>query len=129
VMFNPRGVAWHVLRPLTVALSGKSVLQGASALSDKLGQPMFDPRLSVYDDSTQSGVPGSVPFDDEGIATRRLPLVDRGTVANFYYDLQTAGLAGKDSTGNGYRSPASLPSPSTGVIMIEPGETPLDDLL
>src|SRR5436190_2939542 len=129
VVFNPRGVAWHLLRPLTVALSGKSVLQGASALSDKLGQPVFDERVSVYDDSTQSGVPGAVPFDDEGIATRRLPLVERGTVANFYYDLQTAGLAGKQSTGNGYRSPATLPSPSTGVVMIEPGDTPLTELL
>jgi len=129
VLFNPRGVAWHLLNPLTVALSGKSVLQGSSALSDKLGQTVFDERLSIHDDSTQSGVPGATPFDDEGVATRRTPLIERGTVANFYYDLQTAGLAGKQSTGNGYRSPTTLPSPSTGVIMIEPGETALDDLL
>jgi PmbA protein len=129
VVFNPRGVAWHLLHPMTVALSGKSVLQGASALSDKLGQQVFDERLSIYDDSTQSGVPGAVPFDDEGIATRRLPLIERGTVASFYYDLQTAGLAGKQSTGNGYRSPATLPSPSTGVVLIEPGDVPLEQLL
>jgi PmbA protein len=129
VLFSPRGVAFVLLRYVDVALSGRAVLQGASALSDKLGQEVFDPRLTMVDDSTLSGVPGSAPFDDEGVPTRRLPLIEQGVVRNFYYDLQTAGLAGKESTANGYRSPASLPSPSTGVVVIEPGETPYAELL
>jgi PmbA protein len=129
VIFTPRGVASVLLSRFGVALSGKSVLQGSSALSDKLGQQVFDPRLTMWDDSTISGVPGSAPFDDEGIPTRRLPLIQNGTVANFYYDLQTAGQAGKQSTGNGYRSPESLPSPSTGVIVIEPGDTSFEAML
>src|SRR5581483_5287959 len=40
VIFTPRGVASVLLPRFSVALSGKSVLQGASALSDKLGQPL-----------------------------------------------------------------------------------------
>ena len=129
VIFTPRGVASILFPYLGAALSGKSVLQGSSALSDKLGQQVFDPRLTVVDDSTVSGMPGSSPFDDEGVPTRRLPLIERGTVAHFYYDLQTAGHAGTESTGNGYRSPESLPAPSTGLIMVEPGDQPLEQLL
>jgi PmbA protein len=129
VIFTPRGVASVLLPRFSVALSGKTVLQGASALSDKLGQPVFDPRLTIVDDSTISGVPGSSPFDDEGVQTRRLPLIERGMVAHFYYDLQTAGLAGTASTGNGYRSPGSLPSPSTGVLIVEPGTQTLAEML
>ena len=129
VVFSPRGVAFVLLRYLDVALSGRAVLQGASALSDKLGQAVFDPRLTVVDDSTLSGVPGAAPFDDEGVPTSPLPLIDKGAVRSFYYDLQTAGLAGKESTGNGYRSPASLPSPSSGVLVIEPGDRSYTDLL
>jgi PmbA protein len=129
VIFSPRGVAFILLRYLDVALSGRSVLQGSSALSDKLGQSVFDPRLTLVDDATVSGVPGAAPFDDEGVATRRLPLIEGGVVKHFYYDLQTAGLAGTESTGNGYRSPASLPSPSTGVLMVEPGESSFADML
>lgn len=129
VVFSPRGVASILLGPFGAALSGRSVLQGSSALSDKLGQQAFDPRLSLTEDSTLSGVPGASPFDDEGMPTGRLPLIELGTVSNFYYDLQTAGLAGKQSTGNGYRSPESLPSPSTGVVLVEGGETPLEELL
>jgi PmbA protein len=129
VVFSPRGVAFVLLRYLDVALSGRAVLQGSSALSDKLGAAVFDPRLTIVDDSTLSGVPGAAPFDDEGVPTRRLPLIEGGVVRSFYYDLQTAGLAGTESTGNGYRSPASLPSPSTGVLVIEPGEQDYADLL
>ncbi len=129
VIFTPRGVASVLLPRFGVALSGKSVLQGASALSDKLGQPLFDPRLTIVDDSTISGKPASSPFDDEGVPTRRLPLIDHGVVAAFYYDLQTAGQAGTESTGNGYRSPESLPSPSTGLVVVEPGDQPLEALL
>lgn len=129
LIFTPRGVASVLLSRFGVALSGRSVLQGSSALSDKLGQQVFDPRFTLLDDSTTAGMPGSAPFDDEGVSTRRLPLIERGRVASFYYDLQTAGLAGKESTGNGYRAPESLPAPSTGVVMIEPGDQPLEQLL
>jgi PmbA protein len=129
VIFTPRGVASILWGPMSAALSGRSVFQGSSALSDKLGQPVFDPRLSITEDSTVSGVPSSAPFDDEGVPTRRLPLIDRGTVANFYYDLQTAGLAGKESTGNGYRSPESLPGPHTGTIFFEPGDVSFEKMV
>ena len=47
----------------------------------------------------------------------------------FYYDRQTAGLAGTETTGHGYRSPESLPSPSTSVVRIAPGTTPIADLI
>jgi PmbA protein len=129
VLFTPRGVLSILWRPLGAALSGKSVLQGSSALSDKLGQQVFDPRLSVIEDSTTPGVPASAPFDDEGVSTRRQALIERGTVARFYYDLQTAGLAGATPTGNGYRSPESLPGPQAGTLFVEPGDVPLGQLI
>jgi PmbA protein len=129
VIFHPWGVLRHLLGLFTAALSGKSVLQGNSALSDKLGQQAFDPHLTLVDDSTISGKPGSSPFDDEGVQTRRLALIENGRVNHFYYDLQTAGLAGTQSTGNGYRSPETLPSPSTGLLTVEPGDTSLEDMI
>jgi PmbA protein len=129
VIFTPRGVASVLLSRFGASLSGKSVYQGSSALSDKLGQEVFDPRLTIVSDSALSGVPGSSPFDDEGMPTRALPLIERGVVANFYYDLQTAGLAGTDPTGHGYRSPESLPSPSMGVVLIAPGDQSLESML
>jgi PmbA protein len=129
VIFTPRGVAGILWGPLATALSGRAVLQGNSALSDKLGQTVFDPRLSITEDSSTPDVPASSPFDDEGMPTRRLPLIEKGTVANFYYDLQTAGLAGKQSTGNGYRSPESLPGPHVGTVFMDPGDVSLEEMI
>lgn len=129
VIFTPRGVASVLLSRFGVSLSGKSVLQGSSALSDKLGTAVFDPRLTIVDDGTISGVPGSSPFDDEGTPTSPLTLIDRGEIRAFYYDRQTAGLAGTATTGHGYRNPESLPGPSTSVVTIAPGTTPLAELI
>jgi PmbA protein len=48
---------------------------------------------------------------------------------DFLYDLQTAALAGKQSTGNGSRSRGGLPSPSASAFTITPGDTAFDDMI
>ena len=45
------------------------------------------------------------------------------------YDLQTAGQAGKTSTGNGSRGLTSLPSPSSTVLIIDEGNVPYADMV
>ena len=43
----------------------------------------------------------SSPFDDEGTPRQVTPLVERGVLRNFVYDLDTAGRAGARPTGHG----------------------------
>ena len=78
---------------------------------------MYDTRFSLTDDATLSYRPGARPFDDEGVPSRRTPLIEKGTVRSFLYDLQTAGLAKVDSTGSAERSLASQPSISTSCLV------------
>jgi PmbA protein len=73
--------------------------------------------------------PASRPFDDEGVASRRIPLIDRGVVRSFMYDLQTAGLTKTDSTGSAERSLASQPAISTTSLVIDPGSTTFDEMV
>jgi PmbA protein len=73
--------------------------------------------------------PASRFCDDEGVPSRRTPLIEKGVVANFIYDLQTAALAGTKSTGNGSRSLASLPTPSLSAVVIEEGDTSFEDMI
>ena len=129
VVFTPKGVAASLILPLQSAFSGKSVLQGASPIGDKLNQKVFDERFSVYDDATIDLAPGSAVCDDEGVPTRRTTLVERGVIRSFYYDLQTAGLAGTRSTGNGYRSLSTLPAPSPSSTVFDPGDTPYEAMI
>jgi PmbA protein len=102
VVFTPAGLAAVVL-PLEQALSGKTVLQGSSPLAGKVGERLFDERLSIVDDPLTPGRPASRPVDDECVPSRSTGLVERGVVGRFVYDLETAARAKTQSTGNGRR--------------------------
>jgi PmbA protein len=128
VIFTPRGVASAIIPSLAMAFNGKIVLQGASPIGNKLGQKVFDPKLSLRDDPTLDYRPNSRPADDEGVPSQLTPLIEGGKVASFFYDLQTAALASTKSTGNGNRN-GGLPSPSPTTLTIAPGEVGFDDMV
>ena len=111
VIFTPDGVVSAFLSALMTAFNGKTVLEGASPLGKRLGEQVFDRQLSLYDDATIDYAPHSRPCDDEGVASRRIPLIENGVVRNFLYDLQTAGQANAASTGSGGRGRGGLMSP------------------
>ena len=128
VIFTPNGVA-VLMMPLMTAFNGKTVLEGASPLGDKIGSPVFDPKFTLTDNPLNAWRPGSRPCDDEGVPSRATPLVAKGLVQGFLYDLQTAARAGTQSTGNGNRGGASLPSPGPGSLVINPGATAFDEMV
>lgn len=109
VLFTPSGSACLFL-PLRQALSGKTVLQGISPLGDKVGEPAFDATLDLVDDPLHPGRTASRPADDEGVPSRRLPLIEHGVVRRFVYDLETAARAGTASTGHGRRGTFGKPA-------------------
>ncbi len=128
VVFTPDGVGSALIMPLMAAFNGKAVLEGASPIGSRLGQTVFDKKLSLWDDPTLAYRPGSRPCDDEGVASQRTPLITEGTVSSFLYDLQTAALANTQSTGNGHRS-GGLPSPSPSAFIIAPGKATFDEMV
>jgi PmbA protein len=111
-----------------IAFNGKTVLQGASPVGKKIGQRLFDSDLSIWDDPTVAFGPGSRPCDDEGVASRRTPLIEEGVVSGFLYDLQTAGMAGAQSTGSASRG-RGLPVPAPSAFIIGPGKTSYAEML
>ncbi len=129
VVFTPGGFIQCFLHPLSMGLNGKTVLQGTSPLGQRLGQQVFDPAFTLVDDPTLPYRSGSRPFDDEGIPSRRLPLIDAGRVNAFVYDLQTAARAGTQSTGHGERALTSQPSPDLSVLTVAPGTATFDQMV
>jgi len=129
VVFTPYGVASALISPLMAAFNGKIVLEGASPIGNRLGQPVFDKKLWLWDDPTIAYRPGSRPGDDEGVPSQCTTLIEQGTVASFLYDLQTAALAHTQSTGNGSRNRGGLPTPSPSAFIIAPGDTTFDEMV
>ncbi len=129
VIFTPSGVASTLINPLMVAFNGKTVLECASPIGNLLGKQVFDSKFNLHDDATIDYQPSSHPFDDEGVVSRCISLIEAGIPINFMYDLQTAALAGKDSTGNGRRHGGGLPLPSPNAFVVTSGDVLFDDML
>jgi len=122
VIFTPEAALVLIL-PLIMGLNGKMVLKKVSPLSDKKGEKIWSELFSLDSDGTIDFALGSAPFDDEGVKMKRLPLVEKGAIKNFYYDLQTAGIVGVESTGNGLRGYIhSGPAPEVNNLIIPEGK-------
>jgi PmbA protein len=129
VIFTP-DAALVLILPLIMGLNGKMVLKKISPLSDKKGEKMWSELFSLDSDGTIDFALGSAPFDDEGVKMKRLPLVEKGAIKNFYYDLQTAGIAGVESTGNGIReSIHSGPVPEISNLIMKEGKVPFLEMV
>jgi len=115
--------------PLIHGLNGKNVYRGISPMAGQEGERIFDEKLTVVDDPTLDGRPGSSSHDDEGVPRRRNVLVDEGRLTGFIYDLKTAALASAEPTGNGERGLFSPPSPSFSNMVVANGETSVDDII
>ncbi len=129
VIFTPNGVASALIMSLMAAFNGKTVLEGASPIGSKRGKRVFDKKLWLWDDPTLANRPTSRPFDDEAVPSQRTMLIEEGKVVQFYYDLQTAGLARAKSTGNGSRERGGLPVPAPSAFVIANGNTPFDQMV
>ena len=129
VLFTPKGVAATLLDPLLSGFNGKNVVSGSSPIIGREGEKAFDARFSVYDDPLLAGASGSRPFDDEGVPCRRIGLIENGVIGEPVFDLQTAGQAGRTSTGSAQRGLANTPKPGISVVDIRPGDTPYAAIL
>jgi PmbA protein len=128
VLFSPTGSLVLGL-PLMVGLDGKNVFTGISPMAGKVGEKLFDSKLTVADDATIDGKFGSAPYDDEGVAHRRNLFVEQGVLKGFYYDLRTAAQSGVEPTGNGSRSLFYPPNPAPTNLILSPGGTPLAEMM
>lgn len=115
VIFSPNGFCDAFVPSLCEGFNGKLVLEGASPLTGKLGEKVFDEKFTLVDDATIPYRPGSRPLDGEGVPSAKLSLFENGKVANFIYDLKTAALAKTKSTGHGSRG-GGLPSPTNLIV-------------
>lgn len=100
VIFTPEGMS-VLLLALRLGFNGKNVVLGASPLAGKEGEIIADERFSLTDDPLLDYAGGTGAYDGEAVSHRVTPLVGKGRVMNFLYDLDTAGRAGLESTGNG----------------------------
>jgi len=103
VIFSPFAFS-QMLECITVpALYGDRAHRGESVYSRKIGQTVADAGLSICDDQIMSGGLNSGITDDEGVASSKVKLIERGILKTFLCDLRTSYEFGQKPTSNGVR--------------------------
>lgn len=104
--------------------------QGLSVYSNKVGEKVASPLITVVDDPTLPEKRGSYPFDDEGIPSQRTILVEDGILKGYLYDRLSALKDGVESTGNGRReSYQHKPIPRMSNTLIVPGKMKPEEII
>ena len=91
-------VASRVVGPVLSALSAYAVQQNNSFLTGKVGQKVFPEGLTIIDDCRIPGQSGSRLFDSEGVATRTVPIIEKGVVKQYFINTYMAGKMGMAPT-------------------------------
>lgn len=128
LILEPRLTA-TVLGIVSGMLDGESVLKGRSPFANRVGEQVGSPLLTIVDDPTNPESLGAEPFDDEGLATRRVPLLEGGVLQGFLHNTRSARQAGTSSTASATRGIGSRPGIGARALTVQPGEGDLESLL
>jgi PmbA protein len=128
LVLEPR-MAATVLGVVAGTLNGESVLKGRSPFADRVGEAIASPLVTLVDDPTDPASLGADTHDGEGLATRRVPLIEDGVLAGFLHNTMTGRRAGVPSTASAVRGFRSTPGVGAQALAIATGEGTLDELI
>ncbi|MDH5189242.1 MAG: TldD/PmbA family protein [Rhodospirillaceae bacterium] len=128
VVFDAR-IARSLIGHLSGAINGQSVARGTSFLKDAMGKDIFSSDINIVDDPLRQRGLRSAPFDDEGLVTKKINVIEDGVLKSWFLDLRSARQLGLHSTGHASRGVSSPPHPSASNLYLEPGQKTPEQLI
>lgn len=114
----------------TSNFSAEQVQKGKSKLANKINQTIAVPLVTIVDDPLLKEGFRCRSFDSEGVATKRINVVEKGVLKTYLHNLKTAAKDHVKPTGHGtkasYKGTMTI-SPSN--MFITPGETTYEELI
>jgi PmbA protein len=124
IVFEPP-MARSLLDNICDAVHGMSIYRNESFLAGKLGEKVAAESVNIFDDGTIPGLFGSSPFDDEGVRSRRTPVIEKGVLKNYLLNSYAARKLGMKTTGNASRGITGNAGIGHGNFYLEKGaQTP-----
>ena len=120
VVLDPEVTA-ELLSILGGTLSGDAVLKGRSLFAGREEEAVAAGPVTLLSDPTDPGAFGAGHVDGEGLARRRVPLIEGGTLRGFLYDTASGRRAGRPSTGSASRTYSSTPGVGAPALTLTPG--------
>lgn len=128
VIFDSR-LSSTLISHLASAANGASIARKSSFLKDKLGEKLFATGIRIVDDPLRRRGLRSHPFDGEGVAVKRMNLIEDGVLQSWFLDSTTARELGMTTTGHASRGVSAPPSPSPSNLYLEPGTLTPEQLI
>lgn len=128
VVFEPR-ISRTLLGNLFDAVQGTAIYRHASFLAGKIGEKVASENFTLIDDGTIPGLFGSQPFDDEGVPSRRTPVIEKGILKNYLLNTYTARKLGMKTTGNASRGITGNAGIGHGNFFLEAGEKTPEEMI
>ena len=129
VIFNPEAMC-SLLSVFSSIFSSEAAQKGLSQLAGKEGEVIAAANVTLVDDPFHKDNPEPINFDAEGSPTHRKFVIEKGVLNTLLYNLKTAAVAGKKTTGNaskgGYDAQVAI-RPFT--MYLENGEVSEEELL
>jgi PmbA protein len=102
-------------------LTGEALVKGRSLFANRVGEQVGSPLVTLVSDPTNAESMAADPIDAEGLASRRVPLIDKGVLTGFVHNSYTARRTGTKSTGSAVRGMKTPPSVGCRALTLEPG--------
>ena len=99
VVFNPEAMT-SLLSVYSSIFNSESAQKGLSKLAGKEGEVIAAPWVTLIDDPFHPENPEPINFDAEGSPTHKKAVIENGVLNTLLYNLKTAAVAGKKTTGN-----------------------------
>ncbi len=128
VVYDPR-VAGSLVGHVVGAANGASIARKTSFLKDRLGQQLFANGIRIIDDPLRVRGLRSQSFDAEGVAVKKLAVIDDGVLTSWLLDSATARELGMTTTGHAHRGVSSSPSPGSYNLHLEAGHVSPAELI
>jgi PmbA protein len=129
VVFNPEAMT-SLLGVYSSIFNSEAAQKGLSKLAGKEGEVIAAACVTLIDDPFHKDNPEPINFDAEGSPTHRKAVIENGVLKTLLYNLKTAAVAGKKTTGNaskaGYDASVGI-RPFT--MYLEGGEMTEEELL
>jgi PmbA protein len=128
IVFEPR-IARSLLGNIFDAVDGRSIYRHSSFLAGKLGEKIAVDNFNLIDDGTIPGLFGTSPFDDEGVPTRRTPVIENGVLKSYLLNTYTARKLCMKTTGNASRGITGNAGIGHGNFYLEAGTRSPEDII
>ncbi|HEX6421626.1 MAG TPA: TldD/PmbA family protein [Acidimicrobiales bacterium] len=116
-------VTAQLLGVVAGTLAADEIIKGRSPFGGRTGEQVASPLVTLVEDPTDARSWGATPVDDEGLATRPVPLVDRGALRGFAHSTWTARRMGAAATGSAVRGGyKSTPGAGCRAVVPAPGD-------